>query len=76
MMKVFDFMCEECEARYEAFVRDDEMPACKSCGITEKQIKLLGVGRVYATNDDSPKTQRDLQHYLGNGQYVKGYKRD
>lgn len=75
-MKVFDFKCGECSHVYEAFVRGDEIPACKSCGITEKQEKLLGVGHVYCPSDDSPKTQKDLQHYLGNGEYVKGYKRD
>ena len=74
-MKIFDFRCGDCESVYEAFVRGDETPACKSCGCKKNQMKLLGVGRVYVPNDDSPKTERDLQHYLGNGQYMKGYKR-
>jgi len=75
MMKIFDFRCGECDQVYEAFVRSEETPKCKHCGAEDNQHKLLGVGRVYATNDDSPKSTRDLQHYLGNGQYVPGYKR-
>lgn len=74
-MKIFDFKCGSCSHIYEVFLRRDTVPKCKECGETENQQKLLGVGHVYATNDDSPKTQRDLANYLGNGEYVKGYKR-
>jgi len=75
MRKLFDFKCGECGAVYEAFVNSDETPVCKSCGLTEKQEKLLGVGHVYATSNDTPKSTRDLQHYWGNGKYMPGYKR-
>ena len=74
-MKIFDFKCGECGHVYELFVKSDTVPACKECGSTEDQTKLLGVGHVYATSDDSPKTQEDLRNYWGNGQYRPGYKR-
>lgn len=76
MRKLFDFHCCECDTVYEAFVRNDETPTCKKCGATEKQEKQLSFGHGYATDDNSPRTQRDLANYLGNGQYMPGYKRE
>jgi len=74
-MLIFDFYCGECKNVYEVFLRSDTIPTCKECGATEDQQKILAVGHVYATNDNSPKTQHDLANYLGNGEYHPGYRR-
>lgn len=75
-MIMYDFKCHECGAEYEKLMRKDGTPKCKECGSEKNQERLLKVGHVFCKDDDSPKTQRDLANYLGNGQYVKGYRRE
>jgi hypothetical protein len=75
-VKVYDFKCGDCGNIYEAFVREGNTTSCRECGQTEDQEKLLTFkGYAAATDDDSPRTQEDLQNYLGHGQYNKGYKK-
>ena len=73
-MKIFDFECGSCGIVYEAFVKTDTEVACKNCGSTENQKKRLGIARVWAPSEFTPKSQSDLANYLGNGQYFPGYK--
>ena len=75
-MKIFDYKCGECDTIYEVFLRSDTIPKCTSCGSESEQQKQLSFAMGYATNDDSPKTQRDLANYFGNGQYKPGYKKE
>ncbi len=74
-MVLFDFICRTCSNEYEQLMMSDSVPVCPDCGDTDNQQKVISAPKIaYATNDDSPKTQRDLQNYLGNGEYVRGYK--
>jgi putative FmdB family regulatory protein len=41
-MPIYDFRCSACGAAFEALVRGDTSPACKSCASTavERQVSL------------------------------------
>lgn len=75
-MILFDFKCGECLNIYEVFYREDTVLVCPKCEATENQEKQLSYAHGYATDDDSPKTEKDLRNYFGNGQYAPGYKKD
>jgi putative FmdB family regulatory protein len=42
-MPIYDFHCGTCGAAFEALVRGDALPACKSCGggeVARQQVNL------------------------------------
>jgi len=76
-MPIFDYECGYCESIYEIIkTKSDQVPVCPHCAATDHQTKQFSAPAIaYATQDDYPKTNRELSAYLGNGQYIKGYKR-
>jgi putative FmdB family regulatory protein len=42
-MPIYDFRCGACGAAFEALVRGDALPVCKSCASTavERQVSLI-----------------------------------
>ncbi|GMV51276.1 zinc ribbon domain-containing protein [Nitrospirales bacterium NOB] len=49
-MPIFEYVCQECNHRFELLVRGDTVPACPACRATvlHKQFSAFGVG---ATGD-------------------------
>lgn len=45
-MPLFDFICKECETRYEDLIRGDEKSACPRCESqqVERQLPVFAVG--------------------------------
>jgi putative FmdB family regulatory protein len=39
-MPIYDFRCSACGAAFEALVRGDALPACKSCASVEVQRQV------------------------------------
>ena len=75
-MIMFDFICGDCKETYERLMKSDSIQECKLCGSKENQARVISPPKIaYATDSDSPKSEKDLQNYLGNGEYVPGYQR-
>ena len=45
-MPIFEYVCKECNHRFELLVRGDVVPACPACKGTglDKQFSAVGVG--------------------------------
>ena len=45
-MPIFEYVCKECNHRFELLVRGDVVPACPACKATglDKQFSAFGVG--------------------------------
>ena len=45
-MPIFEYVCKECNHRFELLVRGDVVPACPACKGTglDKQFSAFGVG--------------------------------
>lgn len=45
-MPIFEFLCNQCDRRFEVIVRGGEKPACPSCGSRrlEKRLSVFAVG--------------------------------
>ena len=45
-MPIFEYICKECNHRFELLVRGDVVPACPACKGTglDKQFSAFGVG--------------------------------
>jgi putative FmdB family regulatory protein len=39
-MPLYDYLCPQCQTRFEALVRGGTVPACPHCGATEPQRQL------------------------------------
>jgi len=76
-MPVYDYKCEECGNTHEVWlIKTTSALECPECGDTENQTRIAPApARAYATQDDYPKNNKDLASYVGNGKYLKGYKR-
>lgn len=74
-MRVYDYYCADCELVYEAYLKSDDVAACKECGSSEDQTQVITAPKIaFAKSDNQPQSQTDLANYLGSGKYFPGYK--
>lgn len=52
-MPIYEYRCESCETRFEAFIQGEQRPACTSCG-GRRLEKLLSTFAVSASSGATP----------------------